>query len=209
MLINDILCCYMKYLSSRIASEIIGVHSNTLRNWAKSGKIQHIITPSGQRKYNVEAFLGQTIESVQICYCRVSSYKQRDDLERQVKFMQAKYPNAKIVKDIGSGLNYKRKGLKSILERAMRGDKLEIMVAHKDRLARFGFELIEWIVQQSGGKVVVLKQTNLSPEQELTNDLLSILHVFSCRMHGLRNYKNQVRQALSEPEAKADVQKMA
>ncbi len=199
----------MKYLSSRIASEIIGVHSNTLRNWAKSGKIQHIITPSGQRKYNVEAFLGQTIESVQICYCRVSSYKQRDDLERQVKFMQAKYPNAKIVKDIGSGLNYKRKGLKSILERAMRGDKLEIMVAHKDRLARFGFELIEWIVQQSGGKVVVLKQTNLSPEQELTNDLLSILHVFSCRMHGLRNYKNQVRQALSEPEAKADVQKMA
>ncbi len=66
MLINDILCCYMKYLSSRIASEIIGVHSNTLRNWAKSGKIQHIITPSGQRKYNVEAFLGQTIESVQL-----------------------------------------------------------------------------------------------------------------------------------------------
>jgi len=203
MLINDILCCYMKYLSSRIASEIIGVHSNTLRNWAKSGKIQHIITPSGQRKYNVEAFLGQTIESVQLCYCRVSSYKH--DLERQVKFMQAKYPNAEIVKDIGSGLNYKRKGLRAILGRAMRGDKLEIMVAHKDRLARFGFELIEWVIQQSGGKIVVLKQTNLSPEQELTNDLLSILHVFSCRMQGLRNYKSQVRKALSKQETKADV----
>ncbi len=97
--------------------------------------------------------------------------------------MRAKYPKAEIVKDIGSGLNYKRKGLKSLLGRAMRGDQLEVVVAHRDRLARFGFELIEWIIQQNGGRVVVLKQTNLSPEQELTNDLLSILHVFSCRMH--------------------------
>jgi len=91
----------------------------------------------------------------------------------------------------------------------MRDDKLEIVVAHKDRLARFGFELIEWIIEQNGGKIVVLKQTHLSPEQELTTDLLSILHVFSCRMHGLRNYKSQVRQALSEPEAKKDIQEVA
>ncbi len=84
-------------------------------------------------------------------------------------------------------------------------EEINSKFAHKDRLARFGFELIEWIVQQSGGKVVVLKQTNLSSEQELTNDLLSILHVFSYRMPGLGNYKNQVRQALSEPEAKADI----
>ena len=190
----------MKYLSSRITSEIIGVHSNTLRNWAKSGKIQHVITPS-----NVNIMLKHLLDKQlsRFNFCRVSSYKQRDDLD--VKFMQAKYPNAKIVKDIGSGLNYKRKGLKSILERAMRGDKLEIVVAHKGRLARFGFELIEWIIQQSGGKVVVLKQTDLSPGQELTNDLLSILHIFSCRMPGLRDYKSQVRQALSKPESKADV----
>ena len=114
--------------------------------------------------------------------------------------MRAKYPEAEIVKDIVRSINYKRKGLKAILGRAMRGNKLEVVVAHKDRLARFGFELIEWVIQQSAGKIVVLKQTTLSPEQELTNDLLSILHVFSCRMHGLRNYKNQVRQALSEPK---------
>ncbi len=87
----------------------------------------------------------------------------------------------------------------------MRGDKLKIVVAHKDRLTRFGFDLIEWIVEQSGGKILVLKQTNLSREQELTTDLLSILHVFSCRMHGLRNYKSQVRQALSDPKTKANV----
>ncbi|RKZ61746.1 MAG: IS607 family transposase [Candidatus Parabeggiatoa sp. nov. 2] len=113
-----------------------------------------------------------------ICYCRVSSPKQRDDLARQVEFMRARYPEAEIVKNIVRYLNYKRKGLKSLLGRAMRGDKLEVVVAHKDRLARFGFELIEWVIQQNAGKIVVLKQTNLSPEQELTNDLLSILHVF-------------------------------
>ena len=79
-------------------------------------------------------------------------------------------------------------GLKSSLGRAMQGDKLEIVVTHKDRLVRFGFELVEWIIQQSGGKIVVLKQTDLSPEQELTNDLPSILHVFSCR--------SQIRQTL-------------
>ena len=119
--------------------------------------------------------------------------------------MQTKYPNAEIIKDIGSGLNYKRKGLKALLGRAMRGDKLEIVVAHKDRLVRFGFELLEWIVQQGGGKIVVLKQTNLSPKPELTNDLLSILHAFSCRMHGLRNYQSQIRQALSKPKTETDV----
>jgi len=128
--------------------------------------------------------------------------------------MQSKYTEAEtsfrsearsIIKDIIRSLNYKRKGLKTILGRAMRGDKLKVVVAHKDRLTRFGFDLIEWIVEQNGGKILVLKQTNLSPEQELTTDLLSILHLESCRMHGLRNYKSQVRQALSEPKTKADV----
>jgi predicted site-specific integrase-resolvase len=210
----------MKYLPSREACRILSIHPNTLRRYADNGTIEFFKTESGQRRYNVEAYLGLQQQTSTICYCRVSSSKQRDYLGRQVEFMQSRYPNTEIVKDIGSGLNYKRKGLKSILERAMRGDKLEIVVAHKDRLARFagksfcatktfaceGFELIEWIVQQSGGKVVVLKQTNLSPEQELTNDLLSILHVFSCRMHGLRNYKKQVQQALSEPEENANME---
>jgi len=120
--------------------------------------------------------------------------------------MLQQYPEAEIVKDIGSGLNYKRKGLKSILELAMRGEQPQVVVAHKDRLARhgrFGFELIEWIIQQSGGWIVVLKQTNFSPKPELTNDLLNILQVFSCRIHGLRNYRTQVRKVLSEPEAKS------
>jgi predicted site-specific integrase-resolvase len=190
----------MKYLPSREASKILGLHPNTLRTYADNGTIEFYKTESGQRRYNVEAYLGLQKHSTTLCYCRVSSPKQRGDLERQIEFMQSKYPDAKIIKDIGSGLNYKRRGLKTILERAMQGEKLEVVVAHKDRLARFGFELIEWIIKQSGGRIMVLNKTNLSPEQELTNDLLNILHVFSYRMHGLRNYKKQVSQALSKPE---------
>jgi predicted site-specific integrase-resolvase len=162
--------------------------------------IESYKTKAGHRRYNVAAYLGHQQQSTTICYCRVSSPKQRYDLERQVK----QYPGAEVVKDVGSGRYAKRRGLKSLLERAMRGEQLNIVVAHRDRLARFGFELIEWIVQQNGGKIVVLKQTNYSPEQELTNDLLSILHVFSCRMHGLRNYRTQVRKVLSEQEAKSE-----
>ncbi|MEN8216170.1 MAG: IS607 family transposase [Pseudomonadota bacterium] len=189
----------MKYVTSKQASKQLGLHPNTLRLYADNGTIESYRTKSGHRRYNVEAYLGLQKQSVTICYCRVSNPKQKNDLDRQVQFMQSRYPSAQIIKDIGSGLNYKRKGLKSLLGRAMRGEKLEVVVAHKDRLARFGFELIEWIIQQNSGKIVVLKQTNLSPEQELTNDLLSILQVFSRRMHGLRNYKNKVRRALSEP----------
>lgn len=198
----------MNYVTSKEATKILGLHPNTLRCYADNGTIESFRTESGQRRYNVDAYLGLQKQSVTICYCRVSSPKQRDDLTRQVEFMRTKYPKAEIVKDIVRSLNYKRKGLKSLLVCSMRGDQLEIVVAHRDRLVRFGFELIEWIVQQSGGKVVVLKQTHLSPEQELTNDLLSILHVFSCRMHGLRNYQNQVRQTLSESSTKANVQKL-
>ena len=191
----------MKYVTGREASKLLGLHLNTLRHYADNGTIEAYKTKSGHRRYNVESYLGLQKQSITLCYCRVSSPKQREDLERQVQFMRGQYPEAEIIKDIGSGLNYKRKGLKSLLGRAMQGEQLQVVVAHKDRLARFGFELIEWIIQQNGGKIVVLKQTNLSPEQELTNDLLNILHVFSCRMHGLRNYRTEVRKVLSQAES--------
>jgi len=201
----------MNYVTSKEASKILGLHPNTLRYYADNGIIESFRTNSGHRRYNVESYLvsassktGLQKQSLTLCYCRVSSPKQRVDLEKQVKFMQSKYPGAEVVKDIGSGLNYKRKGLRAILERAMRGEQLEVVVAHRDRLVRFGFELIEWIIQQSGGKVVDLKQNDLSPEQELTNELLSIIHLFSSRIDRLRNYKNQIRQALS----KSNVQKV-
>jgi len=199
----------MKYYTSREASKILDVHPNTLRKWADDGTIETIKTASGQRRYNLEQY-AKVGKLATVCYCRVSSAKQRDDLARQVDFMREKYPNAEIIKDIGSGLNFKRKGLKAILERAMRGGSIELVVAHRDRLARFGQDLIKQVIEFNGGKLVVLDQSACSPEEELTKDLLNIiLHVFSCRMHGLRNYKKQVAQATSDSAQQDAVQPVA
>ena len=115
-------------------------------------------------------------------------------MQRQVALLQSRYPGAEIVKDIGGGLNWKRKGLVALLERLHGGEKLCIVVAHKDRLARFGFELIDGLAKQNGGEVVVLDESKCSPEQELTEDILSILHTFSCRLYGLRKYRNQIKE---------------
>ena len=118
--------------------------------------------------------------------------------------MRELYPDAEIVTDVAGGLNWQRKGLLSILERLHRGDKLDVVVAHRDRLARFGFELIEWLVVQNGGTVLVLNQPDASPESELTEDLLAILHTFSCRMHGLRRYRAAIAQDTGLPECNAE-----
>ncbi|NEO44759.1 MAG: IS607 family transposase [Moorea sp. SIO4A3] len=103
------------------------------------------------------------------------------------------------MKDIGSGLNYRRKGLKALLGRLMSRDVSQIVVAHKDRRPRFGFELIEWYVKQNGCKVVVLDQSHLSPEREMVEDILAIVHVFSCRLYGLRKYKSAIKEDPSLP----------
>jgi len=186
------------YVPSREAALRLGLHPNTLRKYADEGRIKTIRTASGQRRYNVDAYLGSAVERTRVCYCRVSSHSQRDELARQVSFMQEKYPKAQIIKDIGSGLNYKRKGLKSLLGRCLRGEKLSIVVAHQDQLARFGFELIEWIIGELGSELVVLSKEESEPE--LTKDLLTIIHVFSRRLYGLRRYpgkkdKNEANQA--------------
>ena len=107
--------------------------------------------------------------------------------------MRDQYPGADIITDVGGGLNWRSKGLVSLLERLHGGDKLTIVVAHRDRLARFGFELIQWPAEQNGGGVLVLGKQEYSPERELTEDILAILHTFSCRLHGLRGYKDAIK----------------
>ena len=141
-----------------------------------------------------------------ICYCRVSSAKQRDDLARRVSFMQSRYPEAEVITDIGSGLNFKRRGLLSLLDRLHRGEKLTIVVAYRDRLARFGVELIKRLIEQNGGELVVLKRVVHSPQEELAEDILTILNVFSARLNGLRRYSNQIKAGpnLSHRAAEGD-----
>ncbi|WP_293051743.1 MULTISPECIES: IS607 family transposase [unclassified Moorena] len=162
----------MALVPLRKAVELTGLSRNTLRKYADNGTTKCERTPSGLRLFEKESLLSigkkQTSQSATICYCRVSSNKQRDDLARQVAYMHSLFPQAEIIQDIGSGLNYKRFELKAILERVMRGDKLTIVVACRDRLTRFGFELFEYLVSLNGGKILVLSNPESCPESELT-----------------------------------------
>ena len=188
------------YKTPKEAIKILGVHPLSLKNWESRGKIECIRTPGGKRLYNVDKYLrDQNVihktKQLKICYCRVSTKNQKNDLERQIDYMKKKYPTYKIYSEIGSGLNLNRTKLRKIIALAINGEIKELVVAHKDRLARFGFELIENLINKySNGKVIVINETKLSPEAEITQDLLNIINVFSARVNGLRKYKNQIKQ---------------
>ncbi|NEP54542.1 MAG: IS607 family transposase [Moorea sp. SIO3C2] len=195
----------MTLVPLRKAVELTGLSENTLRKYADNGTIKCERTPSGYRMFDTVslATLGKRKPPVPvtICYCRVSTHKQKDDLASQVAYMHSLFPEAEIIKDIGSGLNYKRKGLRTILERLMQGCQLTIVVACRDRLTRFGFELFEYLAELNGGKILVLDQPESCPQSELTADLLSIIHVFSCRIHGLRKYGKKIKEDSSVPKS--------
>jgi putative resolvase len=184
-----------EFVNSKIAKQMLGVSSKTLRVWDKENKIGTTRIPSGARRYNlqdIKNIIGSDPSVKQkrkICYCRVSSSKQSDDLERQKDFFRQKYPNHELVTDVGSGINWKRKGLQTILDGAMQRNISEVVVAHRDRLCRFAFDLLEWILSRLGVQLLVLdKNEGESPDTELADDILSIIHVYSCRKMGRRRY---------------------
>ena len=185
------------YVNTKEACKLYQVSVSTLRRWDKKNRIDTIRTPSNIRLYATNVYKeaisnsSYVTQKQKICYCRVSSNSQKNDLQRQIEYMQSKFPQHTIIQDIGSGINWKRNGLQTILELTM-SDKLEeVVVAHKDRLCRFAFELICWILEKYGVKLVVLNETIHSTEQELAEDLLSIIHVFSCKQMGKRRYKTK------------------
>ena len=203
----------IKFVGGKKASEIIGVHQRTLYLWEKKGLIETIRTTGGKRLYNVEKYLKEKIcndenkekniilcddldkldkekEKLNICYVRVSSNGQKDDLERQKDMMVKLYPNHKIIEDIGSGLNLNKRGINKIINLAIEGKINELIVAYKDRLTRFGFELIEELIQKySKGKIIILNEKEMiEPEEELVKDVMSILNVYVAKMNGLRKY---------------------
>jgi len=199
-----------EYINTKKTKEILQLTSKTLRIWDKEGKIRTFRTPSGQRRYNLKDIQNITgrnsidnTKKEKICYCRVSSPKQMDDLNRQKDFFRTKFPDHILVTDVGSGINWKKKGLKTILDKAMHGDISEVVVAHRDRLCRFAFELLEWIFERNGVKLLVLnEEKGESSDNELTDDILSIIHVYSCRKMGRRRYKNKENKTLSNQGTK-------
>jgi predicted site-specific integrase-resolvase len=152
--------------------------------------------------YDLTNFTGDkpntTIKRLKICYCRVSSQGQKDDLQRQISFMRDHFPNHTIMSDIGSGINFKRKGLRTILEQSCKGLVEEVVVAYRDRLCRFAFELLQWIFQCHGVKLVVynngVEDESTGPDNgELAEDLLAIINVFNCRVNGKRKYQRKIK----------------
>ena len=198
-----------KYYSIHEFSKIIGVSAQTLRNWDANGKLHpHHTTVSGYRYYSDEQ-LSQVINvkpknRITIGYCRVSSHKQKDDLERQIDNVKtdllAKGQPFEIISDIGSGINYKKKGLQELIRRISQNQVEKVVVLYKDRLLRFGFELIEYIASLYNCEIEIIDNTEKSEQQELVEDLVQIITVFSCKLQGKRanKAKKLIRELIQE-----------
>ena len=192
----------MKYYSAKKVTQILGVTAQTLRNWDKEGKLKPTYVKSnGYRYYSEEAILSYTQERKTkknlnvIGYARVSSKKQSDDLERQVnnleEYLSSKYDSFEIVTDIGSGINYNKPGLLKLIEKINKKEVDLLVVLYKDRLLRFGFELVEYFASLNNVKILVLDKVDKNQDQELVEDLVQIITVFSCKIQGKRKSKTK------------------
>lgn len=190
-------------------ASLLGVAVITLRRWDRAGVFgPSWRSPGNHRRYEmrkIRAFLGEATErpdeNLTVGYARVSSFDQKDDLERQalrlanvVKIER----NHEVIKDLGSGLNFKKKGLSRLISLILSGKVRRLIVTHRDRLLRFGFEIIDKMVRHFGGEIVVLDEVKISDEDELSRDVLSIITVFSARLYGKRSHKNKKLLAAGE-----------
>ncbi|MBK6999420.1 MAG: IS607 family transposase [Rhodoferax sp.] len=181
----------------------VGRSTQTIRRWEREGKLIAKRLPSGHRYFDesdVRLLLGGAPDKKSIVvYCRVSSAGQKDDLASQIAAMQAyclagAIPVDEWVQEIGGGMNFKRKRFLSIIDRIQRGEIVKLIVAHKDRLMRFGFDLFSHIAAENGCEIVVANQESLSPQQEMVEDLMAIVHTFSGRLHGMRKYHKVIKE---------------
>ncbi|QUV79150.1 IS607 family transposase [Chloracidobacterium thermophilum] len=185
-----------RYVKPREAADYFGVCLHTLRRWEQKGWINATRTPSGRAiRYDLDSYI-KTPGKVKrvVLYARVSSRGQKPDLERQIARLVNLYPGAEVVGEVGGGLNFKRPKFLALLERVRAGDVGTIVVARRDRLCRFGFEFVEWYCHQYGCEVLVLDDDHLSPQQELVEDILTILHCFSSRLYGLGKYRTAIEK---------------
>jgi len=209
------------YLGGREASEKLGIHQRTLYQWERKGWIETIRTDGNKRLYNVDKYLnnkkcGNKVdceknleevdkikEKLKLSYVRVSSNGQKEDLERQKQQMLNLYPNHIMIEDIGSGINLNKRGIRKIIKLAIEGRIEELVVLYKDRLTRFGFELIEDLIKEySNGKIVVVNNKEMKPEEEMVYDVLQIMNVFTAKMNGLRKYskKNKNKDKINKKD---------
>ena len=186
-------------------AELLNVSVKTLQRWDRDKILIAKRTPTDRRYYTYDQYLefkGVTSDSCikkKIIYTRVSTNNQKDDLKNQVKFL-LDFANAKgiiideTIEDIGSGLNYNRKKWNKLIEHCMENKIDSIMITHKDRFIRFGYEWFERFLGKYNVKIIVVNNETLSPNEELVQDIISILHVFSCKIYGMRKYKKKIEE---------------
>lgn len=185
-------------------AELLGVSVKTLQRWDRDGIWKANRTPTDRRYYTYDQYLqfkGIKTKNDRrdiVIYARVSTRNQKDDLQNQVDFLKL-FCNAKgmivnqCIEDFGSGLNYNRKKWNKLLDDVM-GNKIKtIVITNKDRFIRFGYDWFEKFCEKFNTKIIIVKNETLSPKEELVQDMIAILHEFSCRLYGLRKYKNQIK----------------
>ena len=179
-----------KYRPHEFADKV-GVSTKTLRRWDASGKLIAKRTVSNHRYYDdvdLRQFFNIKEEPKKtIVYCRVSSAGQKDDLKSQVVAMEQFCLSSGIsvndwIQEIGGGMNFKRKKFLTLMSRIQKGEVAKLLIAHKDRLCRFGFDYFVFLAKENGCEIVVVNQESLSPQQEMVEDLMAIIHTFSCRL---------------------------
>lgn len=190
----------MELISIGKFAKSIGVTTTTLRRKHKSGELIPVYISNGGTRYYSTEQLSQIISSGRaskkvVGYCRVSTPSQKDDLQTQVEnvrmYMYAKGYEFEIIQDIGSGINYKKKGLRTLIDKICSGEISKIVILYKDRLIRFGFELIEYLCEIYNVEIEIIDSTELSKEQELSDDLIQIITVFANRLYGQRSKKTK------------------
>ena len=191
-----------KLVSISVAAQALGVTPLTLRRWDESGRLKpDLVTEGGRRRYDLAKLQPELYRAVDtqarktIAYARVSSHDQNADLERQAQVLEsycaAQGWTFEVVTDLGSGMNYRKKGLKRLLDDIVEDRIGRLVITHKDRLLRFGAELIFAICEAKGVEVVILNQgEDASFEEDLARDILEIITVFSARLYGARSRKN-------------------
>ena len=186
-------------------AELTGVSVKTLQRWDREGILEANRTPTDRRYYTYDQYLQfkgiKTKNDIRqvVIYARVSTKNQKDDLQKQVSFLR-QFCNARgiivdqCIEDYGSGLNYNRKKWNKLLDEVMEQRIKTIIITHKDRFIRFGYDWFEKFCMKFHTTIVIVNNEELSPQEELVQDIVSILHVFSCRLYGLRKYKKQIER---------------
>jgi putative resolvase len=177
------------FVSPKQASQYYKISKESLRLKTISKEIEFITTSGGHHRYKIIPYDANTVIRKKIIYARVSSSKQKKDLDRQINFIKQKFPDYTVIKDIGSGFNFERKGFISLLEQVMSGNIEKIAIAHNDRLTRIGFEFILFICKNFNTELTVLSdKDDKGPKDEFTNEFISVITHYTSKFYGMRKY---------------------